>query len=260
MFNSKKGLIVGDIFTSIVNGIRSLISWFFQTAPKPLLFLFFLMFLIFVSNLVIPLISNSIGFHCDTNKVVWKVDGLNLFSNFDILRHKPNTEGVDYLEIPTLCGGSGLVGGNRITYCTNCTVNNINLPPTEQYCTSDGYREEYFNILKKMNCNFFKCGPPVNYFYNFTEDKFQCLDFGCNNRSIEEYNHLIYATEGATPAYDSPIGNYSGSKIVYFKCPENNPTSIRLTFFGLDVFDYKIWLLMIFVIMIVWFYGKVNER
>lgn len=261
LLKNKKGQIpTTDILSNIINGIRSSVSWFLQTAPKPLLLVLFLMFILLLGNFLMPLMVNSFGYHCDTNYNVWKISGVNLFTNYDILRSKPNVEEADTLEIPFTCGDSGQKAGTKVAICTNCTESNPNAPQQEIYCISDGYAPEVYNsFLERLNCNFYGCAPPDDYYYDYETDKYVCGNANCVNRTLEDYNNKIYETDGAIPVYVDPAKNRSVDNMIYFKCKENNPTNIRVTIYGLDIFDYKIWVALFVLFTLMWVLIKVKH-
>ncbi len=257
LLRTKKGLIpTTDIISTIVNGIRSLISWFLQVTPKPLLFLLFLMFILLLGSFIVPLMINGMGYHCDTSSVVWKISGLQLFTNFDIMRHKPELD-ANYMGIPFICDGGSGKDGKVMGLCTNCSRETNATLNTYAFCLGDGYRlPEYPYWSQKLECEWLRCAPPEDYFYNYTEDKFQCAEAWCINATMDDYNQRIYSVDGATPVYRDTSGNYSSLNLIYFKCKENDPTNIRLTFFGLDVFDYKTWIALATIGILLTFYSK----
>lgn len=261
LLNNKRGQVpTTDIVGTIVNGIRSFISWFLSTAPKPLLFALFLVFILLLGNLLVPLLLNGFGYHCDTHGTVWKVSGLNIFANFDILRHKPDIEEANTQNIPLLCGGSGQVEGTKVIYCTDCPVNNETFKLVDQFCVGDGYKPvAYSSFLQKLNCNWFGCAPPDGYFYNFSLDKFQCYEEFCQNKTLEDYNAKIYEIEGATPAYAYINGSYDYRNLLYMKCSVANPVNIRLTLYGIDIFAYQLWVTLAVLGVLMYFYNHFRK-
>jgi len=242
---SKKGQIpTTDILTNIINGIRSFISWFIAVIPKPLLAVIFLFFILFLANFTIPLFSNALGYHCDTNGQVWKVSEAQILTNFDLYRHKPDLEAPNYVDIPLLCGGSGRTA-TPVATCSNCSLNNTEFGrPT---CAGDGYRLDNYGFFLNLECNWIGCAPEVDYFYNYSEDRFQCFADWCINRTLNDYNNALYESEGATPIYMDEGDNRSVTQMIYFKCQNENPTNIRLTLFGIDIFNYKIWVALLVI-------------
>lgn len=255
LIKSKKGQIpTTDIIGSIVNGIRSFISWFLQVTPKPLLFLFFLVFILLLGNFLMPLIVNGMGYHCDTNYNVWKVTGLEIFTNFDLLRNKPNYDEPDIVEVPFICFSS--TGARTISYCTNCTYD----PDSNGGCLTDGYRlEEYSGIGKTFYCEWLGCSPEQGYFFDTSANVFICYEDYCINKTLEDYNNRLYSIEGAIPVYQDQLNNNSVYNMIQFKCQENNPLNIRLTFFGIDVFDYRVWVALALIFALIWVMVNVKK-
>ncbi len=260
LLTNKRGQIpTTDIVGTVVDGIRSFITWFLNTAPKPLLFLLFLVFLLFLGNLLIPLLLNSMGYHCDTQGTVWKVGGLQLFTNFDLVRHKPEyviSDGVQYQELPWLCGSGR--EDQHIALCTNCTHNETFLGVSTT-CASDGYRLDHYPLLTRLTCNWIGCAPPEYYFYNYTVDKFECMDSSCINATLDDYNRRIYEIEGATPAYPFVNGSYDYMNLMYVACAEDNPVNVRLTLYGIDIFSYKLWVALTILGILIYFYSQFRK-
>lgn len=232
LLRSKRGQI--PIVSDIINGIRSFVSWFFQSMPKPLLAVFFLFFILLLGNFLLPMVLNGMGYHCDTNHNVWKVSGLNVLSNFDLIRKKPDYDSPNLENVPFLCSNS------QMPICTNCTKNiTIGLAGV---CSTDGYRpDEGYNVFRTLSCVWIGCGPDEGYFYNLSADVFQCYESFCMNKTLDDYNDKLYSIEGATPVYGNESSRTAES-MIFFKCQERNPTNIRLTIFGIDVFDYRVWI------------------
>ncbi len=149
LLKSKKGqLPVTDVFSNIVNGIRSLITWLIAVMQKPLLAIIFLMFIVLLGGFLIPLFLNGVGYHCDTNGQVWKVSTLSIFYNFDLLREKPSFTETG-VTIPLACGGSGITN-NLVALCTNCTRNDT--VGGSYGCVTDGHRLANYTFLERFTC------------------------------------------------------------------------------------------------------------
>ncbi len=255
-----QGVPTMDPLQTLIDAIRSIISWFLAVTPKPMLMLIFLFMLVGLGSFFIPLFLNGLGYHCDTNGVVWKIGGTQFLVTFDLLRNKPEFDQGIYMKIPTMvCGGSGKYPNPIMAICTDCPKSNIN--GTFEYCSGDGQRlnNTWWQFYNQLACEWQQCGPPENYFYNFTEDKYQCDDTSCINESLAAYNQKLYSTIGAFPVYTfEDEDKYNYLKLVYLKCQTNNPTNIRLTFFGIDVFDYKLWLLLLLVGTLLTLYFKLK--
>jgi len=258
MLNSKKAFIGGDFLKAGLDAFRSLLSWFFQTMPKPLLFIVFLMFVVLLSNFIVPIMANSFGYHCDGSGTVWKVNGLDFLVNFDLMRSKPEISGV-YVTIPFICDGGSGKRGKVMGLCTDCPREENETLNTYSNCIGDGNRlDDYPYWTQKLECEMMKCAPPIGHIYNYTADKFQCVETHCINQTLLEYNNKIYSTRMSMPAYGGDFDNYTADNVVYFKCQEENPTNIRLTFFGLDIFDYRIWLIGMLLGLIIFAYTRLK--
>lgn len=240
-----------NVLQTLLDGIRSLVNWFLKTLPKSVLFLLFLFMIIGIASFIIPLTANSFGYHCDTSGTVWKLPALSLGTNLDLLRHKPNIEEANYQDIPFWCTKVA------IATCHNCTTNITGLSTAEE-CITDGYRlDSYAGLLRQVRCNVLNCKAPEGYFYNYTAGKFQCYQHFCQNQSLTQYDSKIYNTEGATPAY-TDIDSKSYRNIVYWRCNKNDPSQIEFTFYGIPVFDLKIWLILMLMGIIIYIIKHFN--
>ena len=253
MFNNKKGQIpTTDIVGSVINGIRSAISWFFTTIPKPLLAIIFLFFILLIGNFLIPAMANTFGYHCDSNGQVWKVSGLAVFDNLDLLRHKPEYSEGDLQAVPFMCFAKQTA--RHLSYCSNCTFNST----AYGSCQTDGYRLDDYSGFKNFYCNTLGCAPPIDYFLDISAEAFRCDASWCINATLDAYNSNIYQTEGASPVYQNIGANRTAEGAIYFKCKEENPLNIRLTLFGIDMFDYRVWVALFMIGIILYGYTLIK--
>ena len=90
---NKKGQTV-----DILGGIQRAIGWLFQTAPKPLLYLIFLLFLVVFSSLF-SFVLNTTGQFCDTQGNEYSTGGIRVFTNLKLLSSMPNNDELNNEEI-----------------------------------------------------------------------------------------------------------------------------------------------------------------
>jgi hypothetical protein len=221
------------------------------------MFILFLVFILFLGNFIVPLMLNNLGYHCDTEGVVWRVEGLHLVTNLDLFRTKPDLSEDFTKNIPLICGGSGKREGSKVVICTNCPVNNETLRVSDQFCIGDGYRlTTYETFFEKLNCNWYGCKPPEGYYYNYTVDKYVCDSTFCINQTLTEYNNKIYEIESATPYFNVVNDTYDYRGLIYPKCAEDNPVNIRMTLWGIDILDYKLWVALMILGILIYFYTQ----
>lgn len=244
LLKSKRGQI-----DAIAEGITGFVSWFFQTMPKPLLLFIFLFFILLVGNLIIPGLINMLGFHCDSGGTIWKASAINILGNAKLISGRPSGTQTIYKDIPGYCLKNREVFA---LYCTDCPFNNLTMT-----CTGDGNRLSSYPVLNPWwYCELHGCAPPEGYFYNMSASMYQCSDPACVNKTLTDYDTELYTIAGAAPFYSTSTKSYDFKKLIYLKCQRNNKVNIRLTFFGIDVFDYKLWLALFVLGAIVWF--KIN--
>lgn len=115
---------------------------------------------------------------------------------------------------------------------------------TKNLCFGDAYATD-MNWLQEQLCDpEDRCLPPENYYYEYDTGTYDCdnLDVcGLNNSVItSEVDTLLLNADGYKFYDDPDPKNYKNMAML--KCD----TSLRpnLTFFGIPVFDYRLWLMI----------------
>lgn len=103
------------------------------------------------------------------------------------------------------------------------------------------------NFYQRFSCDSeSRCMPPINYYWEVDTGRYECNNLAeCGvNLTAEQITPLadqILLDFGAERLYTDTELDYK--KTVYIKCDSN--LSPHITFFGIPVFDYKIWLVLI---------------
>ena len=85
------------------------------------------------------------------------------------------------------------------------------------------------------------------------------MDFCGASATIEQDPEIDQRLKraGAELIYNDVSNDNSYNRFVYLKC--TNKFKPRITFFGLDIFDYKIWLLLYVVFLITVIFFKLKK-
>jgi hypothetical protein len=260
--------------------------------PKPVIFIIFLTIMLLLAQLL-TFFFNMNGIFCTSSDIPVRVEGnffTSLISNINLMSELPDPDsiGKEVQDVNTLqsgvmecsvCLGSGTIiysNGSKTNFankkcfyqydgCVNCQPNQIvDIELTGRdlvnVCLKDAYPKtnEEKSFLSKAFCGakyFGRCEPPAHYFYSANDNYYRCADNTCNgitagdtwdNKLLERGAMPIYKTiesgklEGK--AYDEGIG---------ISCKDLRP---KLSFYRLDIFDFKIWIFILLLIMLIWIY------
>jgi len=92
-----------------------------------------------------------------------------------------------------------------------------------------------------------RCMPPVNYYYEYDTGTFDCLDEDLCGGNLTEYIPLIneeLKSANAKLLY-SNNDNKNYKNFILFKCDKK--LRPQMTIYGIPLFDYKVWLLLMVV-------------
>ena len=296
LFRSKKGQVV-DIFA----GIQRSINWVLTTAPKPLLLLLFLLFLIAFSS-IFSFLLNTTGNFCDTAGNEYRTGTFSLITNFQLITSMPSNEELNSEQLSTkeewtestLQECSSLYWGkkNNWTYVSSGTEYNL---PRGYYFQDDGciicndsvtalspegtlfktnicldriiYPKERddMSFIEKIFCGKFlgRCDIPEGYYYDNSINKFICDDPLCKNEdnttnSLGEIWNLKLREEGATINPPSEYGDRDYRNAINVECDPND-VKPNLRFFGVEVFDYKLWVMLMILSSLIWLVFKIKK-
>ena len=293
LFKNKKGQ-----FVDILGGIQRAIGWFFQTAPKPLLLIIFLLLLVGFAS-IFSLLLNMTGNFCDTAGNEYRTGTLRFVTNTGLLTSMPSEEEIN-LEVmfvdekvggilpqctkflfdpyyyegglfstdkDYLATGSGYYYDGR--FCTDCDTERLFGNVTHDsgvYCTGDVYKldNEEKNFAQKTFCGKNSCEPPEGYYYDRTRNVYVCIDDLCLNEEGEKSTNgqmwnLKLKEKGAVIQPPSQYGDRDYRNVVQVECDvgDLNP---KLRTFGINLFNYKLWILLFILSALVWVVFKIKRH
>jgi hypothetical protein len=291
--------IIGiTIVQEIWDGIRFIINFFVEKVPTPIKFLIFLLFLLFFGATVSFILHLS-GIHCNSAKEVVKTNWLDVGTNIALIwEDSSRTFTEDNLSIcdvhPEYCGNenecyfyaqqldNGLYASCNLTNasseckyylkegtCHNCTEQEICFQESmfwifcgnwHSVCIDNAYSTET-NFRDTLTGCGSACFVPQHYLWNISTGQYECADTDyCGAGATIEQDPIIdekLKRANAERVYATKDSHKSYTSLVLLKC--NNNFNPRLTFFGVDVFDYRFWLLMAVVWVMAMFLFKLNK-
>ena len=287
------------IVQELWDGIRWIIDFFFNKIPRPLQIFIFLLFLLFFGSLisftlqiagvhcngdkqVVKIDFLDIG----TNVALLWEDQKRYFTEetLSICDAHPEKCGNEkdcyffaeeldngYYQECNLTNSSAnckylLKDGNCHT-CDNqeiCFQDRIVLffcGSWENVCLDDAYPSGETTAYDSLTGCGSSCYVPDNYLWNSTSGQYECNNqtyCGVNATAISNPvidQKLLKANAQLLYPTTTKMRNYKS--LVYLKC--NNDYKPRLTFYGIDLFDYKIWLFFIVIYVLVILYFKFKQ-
>jgi len=152
-------------------------------------------------------------------------------------------------------------------YCTDCLEVTIENPPVglltgvskealeNGICYGDVYPtpEEEKGWYKRQACSHKggeECEPPIGYYWDAELNLYICQDESCSEKtSGEDWDNKL-TEKGATPIYPEKEKTGTGyTSFISIKCRDLKP---RLAIYNIEIFDYKIWLLIMLITIGIW--------
>ena len=285
------------IIQELWDGVRWLIDFFFNKIPRPLQFLIFLLFLLFFGVMISFMLHLS-GIHCNSSKEVVKTDIFDVGTNIALIwedsQRTFTQETLTICEVhPERCGqesecyfharqlDNGLyetcnqsVAQPDCKYylkdglCHNCTNKEICFQESmfwifcgnwHDVCIDNAYSYDTTLFDTFTGCGS-ACFVPTHYMWNQTSGLYECIDSDyCGVSATKIQNPIIdekLLRADAELVYTTTEMKKNYKNLIYLKC--DNDYNPRLTFFGVDIFDYKIWLFfaVIYVLVMLMFQLK----
>jgi len=303
LFRNKKGQVV-DFFA----GIQRAISWVLTSAPKPLLLIFFLLFLI-VFSAIFGIILNTTGHFCDTAGNEYKTGAFSIVTNFGLIGSMPsndelNSEVIDATDLPlmesTVMECTALYRTSSAGNWTYIDENNDEYDlPSGYYFKNDGciicenpvkalppgllggwksrinicldniiYPKTYddMGFIAKRSCGetLGRCAIPLGYYFDRNTATFVCDDELCSNEengtnNLGEIWNLKLKEKGAKIQPPSPYGDRDYRNILRIECDNGNVTP-KLRLAGIDIFNYKLWVMLMILSALLWAVFKIKQH
>lgn len=288
------------IVQEIFDFIRWLIDFFVNKVPKPIKFLIFMLFIVFIGSMISWTLHFG-GFHCNTNKDLVKVDTLNVVDNMKIWYHSyggqltgatatidqahPTTKYIYFdsaidsctLYMKNVSGEFEMCDANESDCyfyyldaecydCTSVSTGLIYAPDTLLNWISRGdvcygnatALEEPRNFLYR---NFFcepLCEIPQNYVWDWENGYFVCQnDSICgDNATPTNYQLDFDLTQAGAELYYDNVPEKDVRRLIGLQC--NNDLHPRMTFFGIDLFNFKFWLFATVIYLLIILFHKLR--
>jgi len=291
IWKDKKGVIPT---TDIFGAIQRFFSNFLTTAPKPLLYLIFLLFLVGIASLF-GFFINITGNFCDTAGNEYRTGTFSLITNFELIQNMPDNDQLGQQEIIaderllgilpqctnffnepyTYTGGffstnkTYIVDGSGYyydgSYCTDCESDKIfdNITGDNgRYCLGDVYAITYDEkgALQKSLCGtkFGGCEPPTGYFYDQSRNSYVCINDDCEGKTIGTiWNEQLLKT-GALIVQEEDISRQDYRKVVSLDC-EAGDVNPKFQFFGIEILDFRLWIALLLLAAIIWGVYKIKH-
>jgi len=259
------------IIGEILDVIRSVINWVIVVTPRWVKFLIFFSMLIVMGGVVMPLFYNGMGFFC-VDDTLYKNPSGDVFTNFKLSNkflEFDNVNNITIIEDKCLAYSTDTntryyQGGG----CTNCTRLYTDNPDFSlwgtdtSYCSGDAHRYETVEGVIGFNWsisyNFYcedkldpswyatRCMPPLGLYWEFNSSTYtfevdNTIDYG--NATNIFLNYLLKENIQPSPVVED--------KLIGVSCFSSKP---KLAIAGVDLFNYQLWLLFIFIGVLFWVY------
>lgn len=268
------------ILSEIWDGIRWVIDFFVNKAPKPITFLFFLLMLL-AFGVVINFSLHIMGVHCNsagdpvktsmmdfpTNiQVLWEANSGDLSENATQTEVHPqfwSDRGFglcsDFLKLTAegcydTCDNLSDTSCRwyyRTPGCFNCTELNIMLCGVDtqllgdsrqiSVCASDVRETDVSAVRWFFTCPR-HCSIPDGYYYDWETSNYICEDLAvCGTNATNKNTRLDELLSDADAELMYKNDNKDAFSMIKFKCDKQN-LNPALTFFSIPVFDYRVWI------------------
>lgn len=153
--------------------------------------------------------------------------------------------------------------GNSLATHSNVWYNFLLFWVTEQTGTRVCSDEAYpINLTQCTGINWNLCNIPEGFHYEPSTNNYVCdINNTCQERALKEWDSMLRGA-GADYIY----GANNKSKLDYYKdytraagieCTEYKP---KIAVFGIQVFDYKIWILLFLAVILMYMYFKIKHN
>lgn len=249
-------------------GQADIIGNFISTIPKPILMIFFIMFLSFIVFLLSPLF-NAFGVFCDANGDVVRLEqGSSIFTNFGLISSLPSASEIqgESIEPDRLFGECTVShnGSNKLLVgaikCINCDAyslkyveDNISNNIYARVCIGDAFiNENASSFTKRIICATEPCMIPAGYYYEVDSGNFECVG-ECSSQTLANLRNNKLSELGAYPLYITD-GKNSFDGLFRFGC--TNSLRVEPTIKGIAIFRMEYWAIIILISLLLWGISK----
>jgi len=288
------------IVSEIFDGIRWVIDFFINKVPTPMKFFIFLLFLLFFGSMIsltLHLTGIHCNSAKQVVKVDFTDIGTNIALIWEDSKRTFVDETLTICDVhPDRCGQenecyffarqleNGLYTNCNLTnsssdckyylkegVCHNCNNQEICFQESmfwifcgnwHDVCIDNALWVNESTLTSALTGCGSACLTPKHYVWNITTGQYHCYDSeycGVNATIVQSPvidEKLLRA--GAERVYATTQQDRDYRSVVRIKC--NNNFNPRLTFFGIDIFDYKIWLFLAVIWVLVMLFFKLNRK
>ena len=280
-FLNKKG-VFGGVLQSVGNFFQGLM----HIIPRPLIFLIFIFIIVLIAQLL-TYIFNIFGIYCTSGDIPMTI-GFNPLKTAELIGDIPQASDLGKEEVDPNALQHGVencvwqpTGTYTLTYddgteensstprwfyngrggCVDCTLVTVyvwrGIGTPEKWCINDAHTKPYNEkgTLAKWFCGakyYGRCEPPLHYYWQATTGQYVCDDPTCTGITVGENWNNILEQNGATPLYADAYGeakDISHEAFVSVQCKDVRP---KLTLYGLDVFNFQYWLIIMLIAIMFW--------
>jgi hypothetical protein len=152
------------------------------------------------------------------------------------------------------------------TNCSYITLGNPTGTRSESnfYCFTDAYRKDLQDINwfnRYFSCTLSDCVPPEHYYWESSDGTFTCANLALCGANATKITYTIdneLKDRGAVDYYGDKEDELSYENTVRIKCTERGQPKIFI--FKIDIFDYKIWLLLFVLGMLFYFLSHIKNH
>ncbi len=254
-------------------GIGENIGNILQTMPKQLKIGLFLLFLLLFA-VVFSYILNMFGVHCSSEDEVYTVPMYDAVRNLNLMFNRPSYAEISSEVVPSpkifllidkcihkSTNGTCYYDGGYCTECTETTISDIGGYKTETYCGSDVYRVDNKGFFKKWICEGRElgCEPPIGFYFNQTLCGYVCMSDNetCTGLNVGQIWDIKLNDLGGRKIYENDESTGRAYDDAFrLSCIELRPT---FKFFGIPIFDFRIWIVLLLVSVFGMFVLKLHE-
>lgn len=283
ILKNKKGVI--GFLSGATDSIVGIIQTLTNIIPKPVLFIIFIFLLVAVGS-ALSLLFNVFGIYCNSADLPVQL-GAGITSGISLIGQVPdptllssesiNLEEGGYTilsdqvtECSTRVPSGTIIFKDKTTinfttptdfydgqFCTECEEVEVYTELTgrvggftKKWCYGDVTRDEEKNLVQRALCGGTACEPPQHYYYDQSQNLYQCADLTCMGITQGQKWDELLKSKGATLMYNTiDETNPSSERFVGITCNELSP---RLAVYGIDIFNFSMWMMIMVIILLLW--------
>ena len=237
--------------------------------PKPLLFIFFIVLLGVIVNLLAP-VFNSMGVYCDSNGDVVKLHDSNLFANINLINKLPDADDIAGEDIDPngrIIKCVQTINGSYYhdkTPCTTCysTLDGVEgvYEDSNDVCSGDAFKTDKNSLnwyRRAIYCPVADCTIPEGYYFESDSGKYECLG-DCSSQTLASKRDEKLYDMGARPLYANNYSDNSFNGVFKFGCNDN--LRVEPTIKGIALFRLEYWALIILITLLLWGLIKLGKK